>query len=161
MIAFLRVVNFPQQMRRIFSANYLMNKVMDALSCYLLTLGLHSYQTSPSILTHKILSRFTMEPTSDDIPSESTPLVNATALEVGESNLDDSTNTSSPDLEAGNAFNQFEESELEKPWPATFERSISLLAGPISDTDFIEQITKSPKITPNIGARRKVRTYFK
>ena len=102
-----------------------------------------------------------MEPTSDDIPSESTPLVNATALEVGESNVDDSTNTSSPDLEAGNAFNQFEESELEKPWPATFERSISLLAGPISDTDFIEQITKSPKITPNIGARRKVSTYFK
>lgn len=99
-----------------------------------------------------------MEPTSDDIPSESTPLVNSTALEVGESNVDDSTeHTNSPDLEAGNAFNQFEESELEKPWPATFERSISLLAGPISDTDFIEQITKSPKITPNIGARRKVR----
>lgn len=100
-----------------------------------------------------------MEPKSDDIPSESTPLVNSTALEVGESNVDDSTeHTNSPDLEAGNAFNQFEESELEKPWPATFERSISLLAGPISDTDFIEQITKSPKITPNIGARRKVCT---
>lgn len=133
--------------------------MVNALSCMFTSQHFVPHQTSPSILTHKILSRFTMEPKSDDIPSESTPLVNSTALEVGESNVDDSTeHTNSPDLEAGNAFNQFEESELEKPWPATFERSISLLAGPISDTDFIEQITKSPKITPNIGARRKVCT---
>lgn len=46
------------------------------------------------------------------------------------------------------------ENELERPWPATFERSISLLAGPTLDTDFIEQITKSPKITPNLSLRR-------
>ena len=51
-----------------------------------------------------------------------------------------------------------DEDELDKPWPATFERSISLLAGPIRDTHLIEEITKSPKIiTPNIRDRRRVR----
>lgn len=38
--------------------------------------------------------------------------------------------------------------ELDKPWPATFERSISLLAGPTMDTSLIEQVTKSPKVIP-------------
>lgn len=46
------------------------------------------------------------------------------------------------------------ENELDRPWPATFERSISLLAGPTMDTSFIEQVTKSPKITPNLSIRR-------
>ena len=48
----------------------------------------------------------------------------------------------------------FDFDELEKPWPATFERSISLLAGPQMDTDFVDKVTRSPKITPNLSQRR-------
>ena len=44
--------------------------------------------------------------------------------------------------------------ELDKPWPTTLGRSMSLLAGPIMDTEFIDHITRSPKITPNISKRR-------
>ena len=87
-------------------------------------------------------------------PTEVTPLVSITAV--------NGANESSTeiDVEDGNDYDNFVDipvSELNRPWPATFERSISLLAGPISDTDFIEEMTKSPKITPNIGARRRVR----
>lgn len=65
-----------------------------------------------------------------------------------------------PDGNGANAFDYYvdTEDELEKPWPATFERSISLLAGPTMDTDFIANVTKSPKITPNL-ARRRVSFY--
>ncbi len=49
---------------------------------------------------------------------------------------------------------EFDLDELERPWPATFERSISLLAGPTMDTDFIDKVTRSPKITPNLSKRR-------
>lgn len=96
-------------------------------------------------------------------PTEVTPLVPLTAVNgANESNTE-------IDVEDGNDYDNFVDipdselkrpipvSELNRPWPATFERSISLLAGPISDTDFIEEMTKSPKITPNIGARRRVR----
>jgi len=89
-------------------------------------------------------------------PTEETPLVALTTLNETESN-----SVTNIDPEDGTADFDFivdvEDNELYKPWPATFERSISLLAGPISDTEFIEEITKSPKITPNIGARRRVR----
>lgn len=46
--------------------------------------------------------------------------------------------------------------EMDRPWPATFERSISLLAGPTMDTTFIDQVTKSPKVTPNLPMRAQV-----
>ncbi len=49
---------------------------------------------------------------------------------------------------------EFEFDEQDKPWPATFERSISLLAGPTMDTDFIDKVTRSPKVTPNLSKRR-------
>jgi len=52
------------------------------------------------------------------------------------------------------------DNELDRPWPATFERSISLLAGPTMDANFIDKVTKSPKITPNLSARRKNATYL-
>jgi len=62
----------------------------------------------------------------------------------------------SPGTDTSSDFGQFviaDADELERPWPATFERSISLLAGPTMDTDFIENMTKSPKITPSMNAR--------
>ena len=55
---------------------------------------------------------------------------------------------------SGTNLSQYELDELEKPWPATFERSISLLAGPIMDTQYIDHLTKSPKITPNLATRK-------
>lgn len=49
--------------------------------------------------------------------------------------------------------------EMDHPWPATFERSISLLAGPRLDVKKVDVITKSPKIgmTP-IGFRKPLRS---
>ncbi len=86
--------------------------------------------------------------------SEETPLV-----PKGNSKEDDkcpSPESGSANTSIGDHSSDFfdAEHELEKPWPATFERSISLLAGPTMDTDFIEQVTKSPKITPNLSTRR-------
>ena len=48
--------------------------------------------------------------------------------------------------------------ESEKPWPATFERSISLLASPIISTPQAEHFTRSPKPggTPLSGRRAQV-----
>lgn len=105
----------------------------------------------------------------EDPPSEVTPLIVTTGVtessttrldpEDAETGREASTRTESRPFE--NDFDHFvdtmAEDELDKPWPATFERSISLLAGPIRDAHFIEEITKSPKITPNIRDRRRVR----
>ena len=35
--------------------------------------------------------------------------------------------------------------ELDKPWPATFERSISLLSSPVIDAKEVDHFTRSPK----------------
>jgi len=35
--------------------------------------------------------------------------------------------------------------EMDAPWPATFERAISLLASPVIETDRAKEFTKSPK----------------
>ena len=80
--------------------------------------------------------------------SEGTPLIPNDELraDYGDGDVNDTT-ADFNDLD-------IEYDELDKPWPATFERSISLLAGPIMDATFIEQVTKSPKITPNLSARR-------
>lgn len=55
----------------------------------------------------------------------------------------------------GEATEASSDEEMERPWPATFERSISLLAGPTMDAKRIGKLTKSPKIgmTP-LGAAR-------
>ena len=47
--------------------------------------------------------------------------------------------------------------EMDMPWPATFERSISLLASPVIKADEAERFTKSPKPgnTP-LAIRRKM-----
>lgn len=105
------------------------------------------------------------QPSDNEQPSEVTPLVRTTESsmtthsdpEIGGPDEGGTNVTSGRPLE--NDFDHFVDvvdDELDKPWPATFERSISLLAGPIRDAHFIEEITKSPKIiTPNIGARRR------
>lgn len=48
--------------------------------------------------------------------------------------------------------------EMEAPWPATFERSISLLSSPIISAPHAELFTRSPKPggTPLAGRRAQV-----
>jgi hypothetical protein len=48
--------------------------------------------------------------------------------------------------------------EMDQPWPASYERSISLLASPIISVDRVNLATKSPKPgrTPQGAARRRV-----
>jgi hypothetical protein len=50
--------------------------------------------------------------------------------------------------------------EMDKPWPATFERSISLLASPVIRAEEAKLYTKSPKPgnTPLANRRRMVCT---
>ena len=49
--------------------------------------------------------------------------------------------------------------EMDRPWPATFERSISLLASPVINWTEADHLTKSPKPgnTPLAARRRMVR----
>lgn len=50
--------------------------------------------------------------------------------------------------------------EMDQPWPATFERSISLLSSPLINTSDADHFTKSPKPgnTPIAARRRMVST---
>jgi len=102
-------------------------------------------------------------------PSEVTPLVRATESSMLTQSDPEITatgnhrgNGNATETPIENDFDHFVDAsedvdELNRPWPATFDRSISLLAGPIRDVHYIEEITKSPKIiTPNIRDRRRV-----
>lgn len=50
--------------------------------------------------------------------------------------------------------------EMDRPWPATFERSISLLSSPIIGAEEVKHFTKSPKPgnIPLVERRRMVRS---
>eukprot|EP00559_Dactyliosolen_fragilissimus_P002359 CAMPEP_0184862106 /NCGR_PEP_ID=MMETSP0580-20130426/6627_1 /TAXON_ID=1118495 /ORGANISM="Dactyliosolen fragilissimus" /LENGTH=707 /DNA_ID=CAMNT_0027359833 /DNA_START=66 /DNA_END=2186 /DNA_ORIENTATION=+ len=80
--------------------------------------------------------------------SEETPLIHVetgglrhnTASFVGSENEITESSTQSSDIFCD------PEKELEMPWPATLERSLSILAGPTMDTKKIEAVTRSPKI---------------
>jgi len=48
------------------------------------------------------------------------------------------------------------DTELDQPWPATFARSMSLIARPTMDTSFVKRMIRSPKITPRQVLRRRV-----
>ena len=52
--------------------------------------------------------------------------------------------------------------EMDQPWPATFERSISLLASPIINAVEVDEFTKSPKPgnTTLANRRRQVRLEY-
>lgn len=84
--------------------------------------------------------------------TEETPLVHPNISDV-ESGFDTDSNHSMLD----EIFDRME-NEADRPWPATFERSMSLLAGPTSDINFIDEITRSPRVTPNLASRRRVRS---
>lgn len=48
--------------------------------------------------------------------------------------------------------------ELEKPWPATFERGIQILASPMLDVKKVADYTKSPSVRARY---KKVRKWLK
>lgn len=45
-------------------------------------------------------------------------------------------------------YNESVSFEGDGPWPSTFERSISLLAGPQTDVENIDRMTRSPRFVP-------------
>jgi len=72
-------------------------------------------------------------------PKEVDPLLETQSLTYS----DENTSVSNADSEEG-------------PWPATFERSISILAGPVTDIDDIDRITRSPRFVPIQVANARV-----
>ena len=78
-------------------------------------------------------------------PNESSPLL----ISSDQQSVESDTTTASEDVRLWE--------ELEKPWPSTYERSISLLASPFVQTAQVDLYTKSPKpgSTPAALARRR------
>eukprot|EP00986_Skeletonema_menzelii_P005373 scaffold1924_cov140-Skeletonema_menzelii.AAC.37 len=70
--------------------------------------------------------------------NESTPLVGDSFSSADELNASISSGsvTSTDDIKE----------ELEKPWPATFERGIQILASPMLDVKKVADYTKSPSV---------------
>ena len=68
--------------------------------------------------------------------------------------LDDGGATMSPTIQDEEIWQ-----EMVQPWPATFERSISLLSSPMIDASEVDRLTKSPKPgnTPLAARQRIVR----
>eukprot|EP00560_Eucampia_antarctica_P005257 CAMPEP_0197831640 /NCGR_PEP_ID=MMETSP1437-20131217/11382_1 /TAXON_ID=49252 ORGANISM="Eucampia antarctica, Strain CCMP1452" /NCGR_SAMPLE_ID=MMETSP1437 /ASSEMBLY_ACC=CAM_ASM_001096 /LENGTH=645 /DNA_ID=CAMNT_0043434651 /DNA_START=52 /DNA_END=1989 /DNA_ORIENTATION=- len=94
-----------------------------------------------------------------EIAGEVTPLLaeNGEAIPcvVGTSNLEDQNQNNDMSVSTNTSSDGTEGDELNKPWPATFDRSISILAVPTINKKFIEQATKSPKITPGFSRRAR------
>jgi len=73
-----------------------------------------------------------------EMPSESTTLINNYETESNPSDVaGERIRPQDPDNDLWN--------EMEAPWPATFERAISLLASPVIKADRAEDLTRSPK----------------
>ena len=71
--------------------------------------------------------------------NESTPL-------VGDSPSNDELNASISSGSVTSTDDIKDKEELEKPWPATFERGIQILASPIIDVKKVADYTKSPSV---------------
>eukprot|EP00571_Detonula_confervacea_P000421 CAMPEP_0172314204 /NCGR_PEP_ID=MMETSP1058-20130122/21932_1 /TAXON_ID=83371 /ORGANISM="Detonula confervacea, Strain CCMP 353" /LENGTH=630 /DNA_ID=CAMNT_0013028007 /DNA_START=107 /DNA_END=1999 /DNA_ORIENTATION=+ len=87
--------------------------------------------------------------------SESTPLVIAGTIpraSPSNSSVDSSTIDTSVATESS-IEDDITKDELDKPWPATFDRAVHILAGPIMDEQNIDDYTKSP----SVRARYKIR----
>lgn len=74
-------------------------------------------------------------------PSEDTPLIAISGSDI--SSVDSSTPESSS---IDDANNDITKDELDKPWPATFDRGIQVLASPFLDARKVDEYTKSPSV---------------
>lgn len=80
------------------------------------------------------------EPTFD-FAGEKSPLIR------GGSDANSSATGASPnDTFSTDTVDDITKGELDKPWPATFDRGIQILAGPIMDEKSIDNYTKSPGV---------------
>ncbi len=97
--------------------------------------------------------------TGDEVPSETSPLVISSGEGSNEADVEhqDNDNVAS---NVNGTDDIAEENELAKPWPATFERSISILAVTTMDSTFLEQATRSPKVTPLYSMQARVRKVY-
>ncbi len=88
-----------------------------------------------------------------EVSNESTPLVNSDM----ESQRSESSDSSSRPQDVESTLWE----EMDLPWPATFERSISLLASPVIKAEKAKDFTKSPKPgnTPLALRRRMLVSY--
>ena len=80
-------------------------------------------------------------------PSEDTPLIARSGSDISSvdsSTLDTSVTTESSSIDDAN--NDITKDELDKPWPATFDRGIQVLASPFLDARKVDEYTKSPSV---------------
>ena len=63
---------------------------------------------------------------------------------------------STDSLESSSTVDDIIRDELDRPWPATFDRGIQILAGPVMDEKSIDNYTKSPGVRARYN---KVTTY--
>ena len=77
--------------------------------------------------------------------NESSPLVelNNAAAGASPASLDSGTETST--TASSSSLDDIKD-ELNRPWPATFDRGIQILAGPVLDEKEIDKYTKSPGV---------------
>jgi hypothetical protein len=68
--------------------------------------------------------------------NESSPLLPSDDSATATHSRDSSINSATLDLKQ----------ELEQPWPATFDRGIQILAGPVMDEKSIDGFTRSPSV---------------
>jgi hypothetical protein len=82
--------------------------------------------------------------------NETTPLVDDSPASIDplNSSVSSGSVTSTDDIKE----------ELEKPWPATFERGIQILASPMLDVKKVADYTKSPSVRARYKKVRKIYT---
>lgn len=81
---------------------------------------------------------------NDDIEAGGPAAANESTPLVGDSPSNDALNAS---ISSGSVTSTDDiKEELEKPWPATFERGIQILASPIIDVKKVADYTKSPSV---------------
>ena len=84
--------------------------------------------------------------------SENTPLVGGGNSDNGGNGLlprpspSSSVDTLDTSVTTESSVEDITKGELDKPWPATFDRGIHILAGPILDEKEVDNYTKSPSV---------------
>jgi len=82
-------------------------------------------------------------------PSEITSLVAAQTQSSGTASV----TSSSQSNEASSLSVEPIDNEMDRPWPATFDRGVKMLAGPVMDSRVVEELTRSP----SVNVRRMMR----
>ena len=96
--------------------------------------------------------------------SESTPLVSNNgpprASPGSTSSVDSDTLNTSVTTTDSSFIDDITKDELDKPWPATFDRGIHILAGPVMDEKLVDDFTKSPSVRNRYKVREFIRYVY-